>query len=196
MCITPRSQVIKISQKATPCTIHPTAKSSSAVCIAPQSQGPQCASHCVVKLHTAESKLKSLWFSGCFKGTFRRNPFRGIHFYHERKDLKKFFWFAECVTRFSTSTFFHDSNPSGPLINRLKYFRIWFRKDIWSQSSKNLTPRCAWHREVKTLGIANQIVVFQIFSFMINVFTLYWLINLVILCSCNERLSLSFHLDC
>ena len=23
--------------------------------------------------------------------------------------------------------FFHDSNPSGPLINRLKYFRIWFR---------------------------------------------------------------------
>ena len=28
--------------------------------------------------------------------------------------------------------FFHDSNPTGPLINRLKYFRIWFlfRQDI------------------------------------------------------------------
>ena len=23
--------------------------------------------------------------------------------------------------------FFHDMNPSGPLINRLKYFRIWFQ---------------------------------------------------------------------
>ena len=32
--------------------------------------------------------------------------------------------------------FFHDSNPSGPLINSLKYFRIRFRfrQDIWSQS--------------------------------------------------------------
>ena len=26
--------------------------------------------------------------------------------------------------------FFHDSNPSRPLINRLKYFRIRFRRDI------------------------------------------------------------------
>ena len=32
--------------------------------------------------------------------------------------------------------FFHDSNPSGSLINRLKHFRICFRfrRDIWSQS--------------------------------------------------------------
>ena len=32
--------------------------------------------------------------------------------------------------------FFHDSNPSGPLINRLKYFRILFRfrQDFRSQS--------------------------------------------------------------
>ena len=39
--------------------------------------------------------------------------------YHQddRIRLKK-----ECVTRFSTSIFFHDSNPSGPLINSLKYF--------------------------------------------------------------------------
>ena len=31
------------------------------------------------------------------------------------------------VTRFSTFIFFHDSNPSRPLIKRLKYFRIRFR---------------------------------------------------------------------
>ena len=32
--------------------------------------------------------------------------------------------------------FFPNSNPHGPLINRLKYFRIrfWFGRDIWSQS--------------------------------------------------------------
>ena len=30
--------------------------------------------------------------------------------------------------------FFHDSNPSEPLINSLKYFRFCFRRDIRSQS--------------------------------------------------------------
>ena len=45
--------------------------------------------------------------------------------------------------------FFHDSNPSGSLINRVKYYRIrfQFRRDIRSQSSK------------------------KVFSFMIDVFT-------------------------
>ena len=39
--------------------------------------------------------------------------------------------------------FFHESNPSGPLINRLKWFclKIRFRKDIRIRSSKNSTPR-------------------------------------------------------
>ena len=38
--------------------------------------------------------------------------------------------------------FLNDSNPCGDLINRLKYFRIWFRfpQYIWSKSSKNLIP--------------------------------------------------------
>ena len=55
-----------------------------------------------------------------------------LHFYHPRIVLTS----RECVTRFSTSSFIHDSNPSGQLINRLKYFRIWFRypRDILSQS--------------------------------------------------------------
>ena len=55
---------------------HHTSESSSAVCIIPQSQAPQCiplrsqapqcASHRGVKLHTMESKSKSLEVSGCF----------------------------------------------------------------------------------------------------------------------------------
>ena len=62
--------------------------------------------------------------------------------------------------------FFHDSNPSGPLIKRLKHFRILFRirRDIWifkklhgvhhtvdSDSTvciKSQDPRCASHRGV------------------------------------------------
>ena len=46
---------------------HHTAESSSAVCIIPRSQAPQCASHSRVKMHTAESEAKILLVSGCFK---------------------------------------------------------------------------------------------------------------------------------
>ena len=61
--------------------------------------------------------------------------------------------------------FFYDSNPSEPLINRLKYFQIRFRfcRDIPSQSSKNSTLWCACHRGVKILGLANQNFFLQIF---------------------------------
>ena len=93
--------------------VHHTAESSdqnfsksSAVCIPPQSRAPRCACHHGVKLcgvhPTAESssavcithlsqtahrgvKSKSLLVSGCFKGTIRRNPFRGERIYNERK---------------------------------------------------------------------------------------------------------------
>ena len=84
------------------------------------------------------------------------------------------------VTRFSTSSFFHYLNPSGPLINRLKYFRIRFRfrQDIKmfkkllgvhptgesssavcitqrSQEMKSSpkTPRCASHRGVRLCSV-------------------------------------------
>ena len=69
--------------------------------------------------------------------------------------------------------FFHNSNLSGPLINRLKYFRVryQFRRDIRSQSSENSTSQCAWHSGVKNFGVANQKCVLPIFSFMIDVFT-------------------------
>ena len=59
------------------------------------------------------------------------------------------------VSRDFRPPFFHDSNQSEPLINSLKYFRIRFRCNIRLRSSKNSTPRCAWHRRVKILGLAN-----------------------------------------
>ena len=48
------------------------------------------------------------------------------------------------VSRDFRPPFFEDSNPSGLLINRLKYFRIWFRfcRYIRSQNSISIsTPR-------------------------------------------------------
>jgi hypothetical protein len=49
----------------------------------------------------------------------------------------------------STSGFFHQTIPSGPLIHRLKHFWIWLRirKVIWQSrwlSSVNDTAQAAW----------------------------------------------------
>ena len=82
------------------CGVHPTAESDSAVCIIPWSQALRFATHRGVKLrglqHTLESKCtprsqnRNLWESlVAFKGTIRKNPFRGKLFYHVRQDLKK-----------------------------------------------------------------------------------------------------------
>ena len=56
---------------------------------------------------------------------------------------------------------------------QVKYFRIVFRfrRDIRSQSLKNSTLQCAWHHVVKILGLENQNIFLQIFSFLIDVFT-------------------------
>ena len=70
------------------------------VCITPGSQVPKCASSCWVGLHgvhhtaesnfTLQSQNRNLWESlVAFKGTTRRNPFRGENIYHERRDLGK-----------------------------------------------------------------------------------------------------------
>ena len=40
---------------------------------------------------TLQNKSKSSLVYGCFKETIRRNPFRGEHMYHERKDWRHFF---------------------------------------------------------------------------------------------------------
>ena len=47
--------------------------------------------------------------------------------------------------------FFHEWNPSGPLINRLKWFCliIRFREDIGIRSLKNLTSRSVILRRVE-----------------------------------------------
>ena len=53
-----------------------------------------------------------------------------------------------CVTRLLTFMFFHDSNPSGPLTYRLKYFCILFYfAEILEM------PRCASHRGVNLRGV-------------------------------------------
>ena len=55
--------------------------------------------------------------------------------------------------------FFHVSNPSGILINRVNYFRIWFRfwLDIFSQSSKYFTPLWISHRRVNLCVVHNTV---------------------------------------
>ena len=54
-------------------------------------------------------------------------------------------------TRFSTFSFFHNSNLSGPLSKGLKYFRFWlsFRWVIRFLGSKKLPPRGIIPRGVK-----------------------------------------------
>ena len=66
--------------------------------------------------------------------------------------------------------FFHDSNPSGPLINSLKYFRIRFRNDLrcvqhtakiisvlcitpWRWFLYTETQRCATHHREDFRGV-------------------------------------------
>ena len=62
---------------------------------------------------------------------------------------------------------FNDLNPSGPLIHRLKHFRIlfWFCWDILSQISKNRLWVCM------SPGSQNLKFCLQIFSFMLDVLT-------------------------
>ena len=65
--------------------------------------------------------------------------------------------FKGSVSRDFRPPFFHDSYPSGPLINRLKYFRILFfrfLRDIWSlicpdcPFKGNQKPsKCWWTRD-------------------------------------------------
>ena len=59
---------------------------------------------------------------------------------------------------FRPPCFFHDSYPSRPLINRLKYFRIWFwfrwdiqifKKRCGVHPTESQTPRCASKGVVK-----------------------------------------------
>ena len=83
-------------------SVHPTAMSDYAVCITSLSQTLRRASHHGVRLpgvhHTVKSNCtpQSQNRNICeslvgLKGTVERNPFRGEHILHERKDLKTIF---------------------------------------------------------------------------------------------------------
>ena len=71
---------------------------------------------------------------------------------------------------------FHDANPFGPLIKGLEYFQILFRfrpySRIRSETSKILTPRCAWHSGVNILGLVNPQFYFKSFLSWYFCFTL------------------------
>ena len=81
-------------------SVHPIAESSD-----PNfSKTVRCTSHQGIKFRNVHDKAESnctrwsqnqnLWKSMvAFKGTIRRNLFRGEHIYHERQDLKTVFWF-------------------------------------------------------------------------------------------------------
>ena len=75
----------------------------------------------------------------------------------------------EFVTKFSTFIVFHDSNPSGPLINRRKYFQIRFDfAEIFDH--KVVSAVCCTLQRQKSLPV-NQNFILQILSFVIDVFT-------------------------
>ena len=80
------------------------------------------------------------------------------HSVNRNSALNLTLWIKVSVSQDLWPPFFHYLNPSRLLINRLKYFgiRFQFSQDIRSQSSKNATPGCAWHREVKTLGLSSK----------------------------------------
>ena len=69
--------------------------------------------------------------------------------------------------------FFHDSNTSGNLINRVKYFWIpfRFRQNIWSQSLKKFDSAVCMTLRSKYFRLSKSKIFFQTFSFMIDVFT-------------------------
>ena len=63
------------------------------------------------------------------------------------------FTIEESVSQKFLHLFFHDSNPSGSLTNRLKYFRIWFK---FSRKYTNSdSPVRVWHYRVKIWALMN-----------------------------------------
>ena len=70
--------------------------------------------------------------------------------------------------------FFHDSNASRPLINRLSIFEFSFdfTEIFCSVSSKMLTPQCALHLWIKILGLLNpNFLYLEFFSPIMDVLT-------------------------
>ena len=83
------------------------------------------------------------------------------YMYSTLYELKTLLVLKRSVSRdFRPPFFSHDSNPSRPLINRLKYFRIRFRfrRDlrIFKKLRLSQTPQCASYCGVKLQGASHR----------------------------------------
>ena len=117
---------IRIFQKL--CGVHHTAESSSAVCIALRSQ----TAHWGVKIEI-------------FKGTIRRNPFRGEHICHERKDLKKKNFYLLSL-KFWLSSVMHTAESN------FSNFVIEYLCEIVTEFENTLACLARWVRIMKKSG--------------------------------------------
>ena len=81
------------------------------------------------------------------------------------KNIYNLYLFIYLVKRFLNSIFsYSNSNPSGPMINRLKYIQIRFRFE-------NFDSAMCMTQWSQILGWVNHHFIHQIFSFRIDVFT-------------------------
>ena len=88
--------------------------------------------------------------------------------------------------------YFHDSTPPERLINRLKYFLIWFQFGRGIHSV--VSPMCAAHSGDQKFFFVNQHFILRIFSFMIDVLTIKGFILIVPLTATRGKWRLRFWL--
>ena len=148
--------------------VLPTTESDSALCITLRSQSPQWASYRGVKLcgvhHTFESKCtpqsqnRNLYESlGAFKGTIRRNPFRGEQFYHVRKDLKKTnfyllrlkFWLLGVKHTAESNSSNFVIKYLGEIRTELENTLAWLSGARWVRIIKKWRFKISWHTPFK-----------------------------------------------
>ena len=141
MCIIPRSLTPQCASDRTVKLrgVHPSAESSSAVCIPLRSQAPRCASHCRVRkiIYIKNSAVCILP---------RSHAPRWEHIYHERKDLKIFFLFAQLKRRNE----FKNMNTD-------IFKEVWLRSEMHTLESdstvciipQSQASQCASHCRVK-----------------------------------------------
>ena len=114
------------------CNVHPTRSQFSAVCFTQRNPSPQCVSKMLLD---------------AFKGTIRRNPFRGEHIHHERKALKHKKWVYStkskiltllCYAHCGGNIFEHGNQISQRNQNRIrKYVSLFYQVPWWVRIMKN-----------------------------------------------------------
>ena len=116
--------------------VHPTRSQFSAVCITQRNQSPQCVSKMLLD---------------AFKGTIRRNPFRGEHIHHERKALKHKKWVYSTKSKILTllcyahcrgNIFEHGNQISQRNQNRIrKYVSLFYQVPGWVRIMKKMVVK-------------------------------------------------------